>query len=256
MSRNISPSMKSANSTYEPTQDIKRIEFKLWNLFHKACADYRLLEDGDRVLIGLSGGKDSLALVELLGRQSAIHKPHIEVCAVHIRQEHINYISDTDYLAEFCHAHNVPLHIRTTGYEMRDNSKRSHCFMCSWTRRKMLFETAKELNCNKIALGHHKDDIAQTALLNLFFQGNFDSIAPTTVMNKFPMTLIRPLCLINERDVALLAQYHNYQSQQKACPYEHESMRDTIKHIITEIEHVSPYVKENIWHALNYTKLS
>lgn len=233
------------------TNQSKILGIKLWKQFHKACADYHLTEDGDRILIGLSGGKDSLALVELLGRQSKILKPRIEVMAVHIRQEHIHYESDTDYLAAFCAENGVPFHVRQTSYTLRDNSKRSHCFMCSWTRRKALFETAKQLGCNKIALGHHKDDIAQTALLNLFFQGTFEAITPKMSMDKFPMTLIRPLCLMSESDLQLMASLKGYREQHKKCPFEHESMRDNIKQLISEIERISPHVKENIWHALN-----
>lgn len=232
--------------------DIERIklESRIVKRFRKACADFRLTEDGDRILIGLSGGKDSLALVELLGSQSRILKPRISVAAVHIRQKNIGYSSDAEYLNDFCNSHGVEFLIKDTGFEMRDDSKRSHCFMCSWTRRKALFETARELGCNKIALGHHKDDIAQTALLNLLFQGRFDSILPKMSMRKFNATLIRPLCLIDEKDLSVLASYHGYQRQQKQCPFEHESMRDAAKKLLDEAVRLNPNAKESIWHAL------
>ncbi len=228
----------------------KILEIKILKRFHKACADYQLTEDGDKILVAVSGGKDSLALIELLGQQSKIIVPKISVIALHVRQTHISYESDTDYLTHFCEQNGVRLLVKETSYRMLDDSKRSHCFMCSWTRRKMLFETAQELGCNKIALGHHKDDIAQTALLNLLFQGRFEAITPKTTMKKFAMTLIRPLCLIDEEDLKQLAIYHSYKPQRKLCPYEHETMRDKAKEMLDAAMCLNPNAKENIWHAL------
>ena len=132
--------------------------------FRKACAEYGLLEDGDRVLVGLSGGKDSLMLVRLLGGQAKIYKPRIEVIAAYISVSNIGYQADVDYLSAFCAEHGVRFEHVVTSYEEQEPQHRNknHCFLCARYRRKALLETARRLECNKIAFGHHRDDIVQT----------------------------------------------------------------------------------------------
>ena len=109
--------------------------------FHSACANYGLLEDGDHVLVGLSGGKDSLLLTELLGKQAKIHKPAIRVTAVYVSVANIGYETDTAYLQHFCDEAGVPFVHRVTSYEdlPAEHRNKNHCFLCSWYRRKALF---------------------------------------------------------------------------------------------------------------------
>ena len=235
--------------TSETPEQTKLRQMRLKRLmlrFHKACEEYALLEDGDRILIGLSGGKDSLALVEILGRQARILKPRIAVEAVHVSVSNIGYKSDLDYLERFCAEHGVTFHHVTTSFERSTDHRKSPCFLCSWYRRKALFETAKALGCNKIAFGHHKDDIVETLLLNLFFQGNTETICPKTVMRKFPMQLIRPLCYIEEHELAEYAALAGYRKQEKQCPYEHESHRADVKRLVTELETLNPDVRNSV----------
>ncbi|MCM1034140.1 MAG: tRNA 2-thiocytidine(32) synthetase TtcA [Paludibacter sp.] len=234
--------------------EIIRLEKRITRLFHQACSDYGLIEDGDHILIGLSGGKDSLALVELLGRRSKIYKPRFRVSAVHISVENIGYQSDTTYLSDFCQNHGVRFIHYTTRFDDSTDQRKSHCFLCSWYRRKALFEVAKQEGCSKIALGHHKDDIVETLLMNLVFQGNFGSISPKLQMQKFPMTLIRPLCLIEEKDLQRYATLCQYQKQQKLCPYEKESSRSDIKNLIQELEKFNPHVRDSLWGAMENIK--
>ena len=152
---------------YTPKQiEQTRLRTRLTKRFHKACADYTLLADGDHVLIGLSGGKDSLLLTELLGRRAKIYKPKFSVTALHVRVKERDYHTDVTYLERFCTEAGVPLIVRDTeiGETTTDRvgSTVQHacsnpCFLCSWYRRKMLFNTAQELGCNKIAFGHHRE---------------------------------------------------------------------------------------------------
>ncbi len=231
-----------------------RQQSKLTRLFHKACSEYGLIADGDSILVGLSGGKDSLALVEFLGERSRIYVPRFKVYAVHVSVENIGYQSDIEYLQSFCEEHNVTFVHRTTRFDDTTDTRKSHCFLCSWYRRKTLFETAQELGCNKIALGHHQDDIIETLLMNLIFQGSFSTIAPSLKMSKFPITMIRPLCLMEEKEIATYAEMRGYKKQAKLCPFEKESSRSGIKELVKQLEQFNPHVRDSIWGAMSNIK--
>jgi tRNA(Ile)-lysidine synthase TilS/MesJ len=118
-------------------------------------------------------------------------------------------------------------------------------------RRKELFNLAQELGCNKIALGHHQDDILHTALMNLTFQGRFGSMPARLKMRKMPLSIIRPLCMMEEKDIKAYAELQGYQKQQKLCPYETDSHRSDIKRLYEEIERMNPEARYSIWNALN-----
>jgi tRNA(Ile)-lysidine synthase TilS/MesJ len=276
--------------------------------FVKAMATYHLIEDDDKILVGLSGGKDSLLLTELLAKRAKIQHPRFSVEAIHVRMENIHYETDTSYLQQFCDDLGVPLHVRTTSFETsvisteqsewRDLSttlemtekevemtekevemtekevemtekevemtekevemttakdrrrQKQPCFLCSWNRRKQLFNLAQELGCNKIALGHHQDDLIHTALMNLTYQAHFATMPARLKMRKMPLTIIRPLCLIPESDIKTWAEMQGYQKQQKLCPYETNSHRTDIKQLYDALEQMNPEVRYNIWGAL------
>lgn len=223
---------------------------KIRKLMGKAIKDYHLIEDGDKVLVGLSGGKDSMALLELLAEQSKIFKPRFTVEAVYVRMRNIPYQSDEDYLTAFAASKDVPLHIVETSFDIQEDKKKTPCFLCSWYRRKKIFETAKTLGCSKLALGHHKDDIMQTAMMNLTFNGRLDTMPPLLKMDKFEMTIIRPLCLVRERDLQRMAKEEGYHQQIKNCPYEHETNRSDLKAIIRQLEEINPEFEYSLLHAL------
>ena len=261
----------------------RRLEKRLKERFVKAMATYHLIEDDDKILVGLSGGKDSLLLTELLAKRAKIQHPRFSVEAIHVRMENIHYETDTS----------VPLHIKTTSFvissevpsvissevpsvisteqsEWRDLSttlemtekkvemttakdrrrQKQPCFLCSWNRRKLMFNLAQELGCNKIALGHHQDDLIHTALLNLTYQAHFATMPARLKMRKMPLTIIRPLCLIPEADIKAWAELQGYQKQQKLCPYETNSHRTDIKQLYDALEQMNPEVRYNIWGAL------
>ena len=114
----------------------------------------------------------------------------------------------------------------------------------------MLFETAKELQCNKIALGHHQDDILHTTLLNFSFQGQFSTMPARLSMRKFDMTIIRPFCMVRESDLSDWAELQQYAKQKKLCPYEHDSHRTDMRRIFDEIERLNPESRHSMWNAL------
>lgn len=224
--------------------------------FVKAFATYRLLEDDDYILIGLSGGKDSLLLTELLGRRAQIHHPRFRVEAVHVRMENVSYETSTDYIQQFCDQLQVPLHVVTTRFEEYDPTGLSHaqrkppCFLCSWNRRKQLFNLAQQLGCNKIALGHHRDDLIHTALMNLTFQGRFGTMPARLKMRKMPLSIIRPLCLIDEADISRYAQLVGYQQVTKLCPHERETNRTSVANLFSAMEAMNPEARYSVWQAL------
>lgn len=237
----------------------KKLERKLYSHLNKAMREYHLIEDGDKILIGLSGGKDSLALVKLLGQRARVSRPDFTVIALHVRIKEISYESSTDYLENFCKENGVEFVCEETSicYDFEENSQKvsnrktkTPCFLCSWNRRKTLFETAQRLGCNKIALGHHRDDIIHTTMLNLFFQGQFSTMPAMLKMKKMPITIIRPLCMIDETDLEEYAGINDFQKQVKLCPHEHESNRTTMTEIFKQIENIYPEARYCVMHAL------
>lgn len=218
----------------------------------RAIREYGLIDDGDKILIGLSGGKDSLALMELLGRRSRIFRPKFELLAVHVVMRNIPYASDVDYLRQLAEGQGIPLVIQETSFDASTDTRKSPCFLCSWTRRKALFEIAKANGCNKIALGHHQDDILETLLMNLTHQGAFGTMPPKLTMNKFAMEIIRPLCLVSEKDLAALAAQRGYKRQLKNCPYESGSSRKEMKEILARLEAINPDARHSLWSSMTH----
>ena len=232
------------------------LDERLWKAFNKALGQYQLIDEDDHILVGLSGGKDSLLLTELLARRSKIHVPHFTIEALHVRMDNIHYETDTTYLQSFCDRLDVPLHIITTSFDSSlftlnsSLKEKPACFLCSWQRRKQLFNLAQELGCTKIALGHHQDDIIHTALMNLTFQGHFSTMPAKLRMQKMPLTIIRPLCLCHEADIQAYAEAHHYEKQLKQCPYEQQTQRTTAADLFAHMEQMNPEARYSIWHAL------
>ena len=227
-----------------------RLFYKLGIKFKKAIFDYSLIQEGDRALIGLSGGKDSLALLELLGSRAKIKAPGFTLVAAHVVMSNISYYSDLDYLKSLCDNYNIPLIVRETSFDASTDKRKSPCFLCSWNRRKALFDIAKEYSCNKIALGHHQDDLLQTMLMNITFQGAFATMPPLLKMNKFEMAIIRPMCLIAESDLTAFSQERGYRKQVKNCPYESDSHRSEMKGILKQLEEMHPQARHSLWAAM------
>ena len=218
--------------------------------FAKGVVKYGVIEDDDRILVGLSGGKDSMALLELLALRSRIHKPRFSLMAVHVGMTNIAYRADLDYLKAYSEGLGVPFIHHETSFDPSTDTRKSPCFLCSWNRRKALFTVAKEHGCNKIALGHHMDDILQTLLMNITFQGAFSSMPPKLVMHKFDMTLIRPLCLVHEADLEELAALRGYRKQVKNCPYETASNRAQMKDVLRRLEELNPEARYSLWGSM------
>lgn len=230
--------------------DDERLFRKVEDKVKKAIFDYGLINDGDRILVGLSGGKDSLALVDLLGRRSKIFSPRFEVVVAHVIMSNIPYSSDLEYLKSMADEYGLPFIVHETSFDPSTDKRKSPCFLCSWTRRKALFEIAKANHCNKIALGHHQDDILETLLMNLTHQGAFGTMPPRLRMDKFDMEIIRPMCLVEERELLKLSAFRCYRKQLKNCPYESGSSRSDIKELLKRMEEINPEARYSLWGSM------
>jgi len=230
----------------EEDKIMRRVEQR----FNKGMVKYRLIEDGDKILVGLSGGKDSLALLELLAKRSRILKPRFTVMTVHIGMTNIPYQSDLEYLKNYAEGLGVPFVYFETSFDLSTDTRKSPCFLCSWNRRKALFTVAKEHGCTKIALGHHMDDILETLLMNITFQGAFGTMPPRLVMRKFDMTIIRPMCLVHESDLSDMARVRGYRRQIKNCPYESQSNRSDMKEVLKSLEKLNPEARYSLWGSM------
>ena len=242
--------MKSSTDMPKPTEE-QVLYRRIQKLFNRATKNYAMLQDGDKILVALSGGKDSLTMLQLMAERSRIYKPKISIVAAHVKMVNIPYSADFTFFKEFCDILGVELHIVESGFDASTDKRKSPCFLCSWNRRKALFTLAQEIGCNKIALGHNMDDFIETMLMNMTFQGSFSAMTPVMKMDKFPMTIIRPLCLVNENDVEKYAKEKQFPPLKKNCPYENDSHRKSMKELLAHLETLNPEARYNLWGAMS-----
>lgn len=239
--------------------ETERIEQKIRRLFHRACADYRLLEDGDHVLVALSGGKDSLLLARLLAQQQRILRPRITVEAAHVIMDNIPYETDRSYLTRYCESLGLRLHIIHSSFDdttpvvtgAQARKRKTKCFLCSWNRRKCLFSFARDHGFTKVAFGHHQDDVITTFLMNMTFEGSLHTILPAMPMQHYPITVIRPLYLTPEPLIQQLADALSFDRQKTPCPYETHTNRQTMTDVFCQLQHLNPEARYSIWNAIN-----
>lgn len=235
----------------QEAKELARLEDKIRRLFNKGCVEYGLLEDGDRILLAVSGGKDSLELVRLMGRRAKIFKPRIEVKAVHVVMDNIPYESDTSYLKAFCEENGVALEVLHSCFEESTDRRKTKCFLCSWNRRKALLQYATEHGFNKVALGHHQDDILTTMLMNITFEGSFSTMMPKLKMEHYPVSIIRPLCLVKESMIREYAERAGFHKQKAACPFEEVTKRAKMQEVFNELEEINPEARNSMWKAIS-----
>src|SRR5512134_2913425 len=181
-------------------------EKEIRSLMGKAIHRYQMIQHGDRILVGVSGGKDSLTLLTLLSERAKRVPIHYELLAVHVD---LGFLSGgVDVLKEFFEAKKIAYHIESTRIAELANgpdNRENPCFLCSWERRKRVFALAQRFGCNKVAFGHHKDDIIETFLLNIFYSAEISTMMPVQRMFDGKVTLIRPLALVEEKKIERFA---------------------------------------------------
>ena len=238
------------NSQLTDGKDACRTMMQIRRLFNKACTRYGLLADGDRILLALSGGKDSMLMARLMAERARIFRPSIRVEAAHVVMENIPYETDRPHMQAFCHDLGLPLHILHTGFDESTDTRRTRCVLCARYRRMALMEFARDYGFNKVALGHHMDAFLSTMLMNMLYEGSLHSMSPSMSMRHYPLTLIRPLCLVPEQIIAPLAAELSLVRQSRSCPYEDRTRRTDMKALARHLCSLHPEARQSMWHAL------
>jgi len=219
---------------------------RLESTIRKALFDYSMLEGVEKLGVALSGGKDSLALLFLLKAIVGHGFPNIELYALHVSGEFSCGAGvNINYLNLVCNELSIPLLIR----ESKQKLETLECYSCSRERRRLLFEACKSVGATTLAFGHHRDDNAQTVLMNMLHKGEFAGNLPKLHMHDYGVTIIRPLIYISEEDLRTFAQQHGFMRVMCRCPVGQTSMRRQVADLITELENLFPNARENIARA-------
>ena len=215
--------------------------------FNRAIHEFNLIEDGDRIAVGVSGGKDSRTLLELLLRGADIQGSY-EVVAVHIEGTGVGLPDQRSVLEPWFRALGVQYEIAPLEVPA-DEPLPMDCFRCSWNRRKALFFAAERLDCNKVALGHHADDAAVTTLLNVLYKGAPDSLAPRLSFFAGRFIMIRPLIYIPENDISSYAQASGWEfPPELECSAADTTRRAKLTEFLRTLEKQEyEQVRANLW---------
>jgi tRNA 2-thiocytidine biosynthesis protein TtcA len=227
-------------------------------LFRKICRkagttirDHFMIGEGDRVLVGLSGGKDSLILLQALAERRTAVPFSFGIEAAHVEAAGIGYHIDRERLAAFCHDLDVPLHLRSIEPDFEKDPSKATCFICSWHRRKALFDLTRELDCNRLALGHHRNDAIETLLMNMIYHGSISSLPYSLEMFGGRVKLIRPLMDMDEGVLEDYADLNGLVNIEKSCPHENQTRREHIRELIREIETMHGQGPINIFRSMD-----
>jgi len=216
---------------------------KLESAMRKALYDFEMLEGVSKLAIALSGGKDSLTLLYLLKAIAGRGFPDLEIHAIHVHGAFSCGAGvNIDYLRAICNE----LEVNFISRESHQKLDTLECYSCSRERRKLLFDAAKEVGATTIAFGHHRDDNAQTILMNMLHKAEFCGNLPKLYMEDFEVTIIRPLAYIAEEDIRTFAKMYGFARILCRCPVGQNSMRKKVEDLLKEIEILYPNARENI----------
>ena len=218
----------------------------------KAIEEYNMIDEGDKIAVCLSGGKDSITLLNGLKALQRFYPKHFELIAITINPGFEFF--DTNFLQKTCNELDIPLfieesHIKEIVFDIR--KEKNPCSLCANLRRGIINSIAIRENCNKIALGHNKDDVLETFLLNLLYTGSLSTFAPKSYMDRSKITLIRPLILVDEKDTKRFIKKNNKSIMKKVCPMDGISKRETMKEQIFLWQKDIPMVRANIFGAIS-----
>ncbi len=221
----------------------------------KALHRYDMISHGDRILVALSGGKDSLTLMWVLNERLSRIPIKYKLFAVYVDPGFEHGYSQS--LSEYCRKIGFELRVEHTDYGIVAHSSRNRenpCFLCSRLRKKRLFEIADELECNKLAFGHNKDDIIETLFLNICYAGEISTMVPSQSFFQERFTLIRPLSFVDEEVIRRFAREKGYPDFVNACPTSKVSKRQEIKGFLNQLYRTNRKVKGNIFKAMSHVK--
>lgn len=267
----LSKMMADHNAAEQRTKDIERSIIKkfrkpIWRRFTKAIREYELVQDGDKIAVCISGGKDSMLMAKLFQELSRHGKKNFEVVFLVMNPGYneINYQTIKDNAQIL----NVPITVFESDiFNIVASEEQSPCYLCARMRRGYLYSKAKELGCNKIALGHHYDDVIETILMGMLYGAQVQTMMPKLHSTNFEgMELIRPLYLIREADIIHWANYNDLHFIQCACRFtehcascggtEKGSKRAEIKELIHELAQKDPVIEYNIFRSVENVNLN
>ncbi len=224
---------------------------RMLSYVRRAVDDYAMIEEGDRIAVGISGGKDSLTLLEGLSELRRFYPKKYSIVAVTIDMGFDGM--DFSDIAEFCHRRGIEYKVVHTEiykiiFEVRKEP--NPCSLCARMRRGAIHDAAKELGCNKIALGHHYDDVVETFMLNLFYEGRLGCFSPVTYLSRKDVTLIRPMIYMPEKAVREFAKKVTLPVVESTCPADKDSERANMKELLAGLERNSKGLKTRIFGAI------
>lgn len=217
----------------------------------KAVDEYQMIQEGDHIAVGISGGKDSLTLLYALHGLKRFYPNHFELSAitVDLGYEQCNFTP----IKELCREMEIPYHIVKTDIAQilfEERKEKNPCSLCAKMRKGALNQAVKEIGCNKIAYAHHKDDIIETMILSLFFEGRFYSFSPKTYLDRMDLTVIRPIMFVNEADVIGFKNKYNLPVVKSACPVDGYTKRQYAKDLLADLNRQYPGIKQRMFTAI------
>lgn len=223
----------------------------------RAIDDYNMINDGDKIAVALSGGKDSITMLKALKNLQIFYPKRFELIAISVNPGFEFF--DADFLRKTCSELDIPFFEEKYDISkivFEDRHEKSPCSLCANLRRGILNTAAKREGCNKIALGHNLDDVLETFLMNLFFAGNISTFSPVSYMDRSGMTVIRPLIYVPEKDTKRFVKRSGTPIMPKVCPMDGNSTREYIKQLVVTLSLKNKYVKANIMGAIKRKNLN
>ena len=224
---------------------------KLYSYTRQAINDFQMIQDGDKIAIGVSGGKDSLALLYALSGLQKFIPEKIDIVAITVDLGFGNF--ETEEIRKLCEKLGIEYHLVKT--QIADILKAkikegSFCSLCAKMRKGALNNFAKELGCNKIAYAHHKDDFIETMILSLFYEGQFFSFPPVKYYEDVDLTVIRPLLYVPEKDIIGFQNKMPLQSIKNPCPFDKNTKREYVKNILRQLKKDNPEIQQKMFNAI------
>ena len=224
---------------------------QLLSYTRKAVDDYQMIEDGDHIAVGISGGKDSLTLLYALHGLKRFYPKKFALSAITVDLGYEKF--DTEPLRELCEKLEVPYTVVKTeiAHILFEERKESNpCSLCAKMRKGALNDAVKEMGCNKVAYAHHKDDIIETMLLSLLFEGRFHSFSPKTYLDRMDLTVIRPMMYVDEMDVIGFQHKYNLPVAKSRCPIDGFTKREYAKNLVKQLNQEHPGARNRMFTAI------
>ncbi len=230
---------------------------KILSKMTKAIEDYEMIEEGDKIAVALSGGKDSVTLLYALKALQIFYPKHFEVIALTIHPGFEEF--DVNILKKICDEINIELVVAKGDIKaivFDERKEKNPCSLCANLRRGMLNSIAKEHNCNKIALGHNEDDVLETFLMNMIYAGNISTFAPKSYMDKSGMTVIRPLIYTPEKATKSFIRKAEIEIMPKVCPMDGLSSRQYALELLKNLELKNKHIRANLMGAIKRAQIN